>query len=62
MGACFQLNQLSFAYGRAPVLRDLTLELRPAELTAVPGHRNRKKPSPLLANRHNGLSIFDLGN
>ncbi len=37
MSALFQLEDASFAYARTPVLHELTLELRPAELTAVVG-------------------------
>ena len=48
MSAPFQLGGLSFAYDEALVLRDLTLELRPAELTAVVGPNGAGK-STLMA-------------
>ena len=64
MSALFQLEHLTFSYGEEPVLEDLALELRRAELTAVVGPNGVGKSTLMavlagLLHDYQGSARFD---
>jgi iron complex transport system ATP-binding protein len=64
MSARFDIQGLSFAYGAAPVLREVTLAIEPAQLTAVVGPNGAGKSTLMavlagLQNHYSGSCRFD---
>jgi iron complex transport system ATP-binding protein len=64
MSCRFDIEGLTFAYGAAPVLRDVTLAIEPAQLTAVVGPNGAGKSTLMavlagLQSRYTGSCRFD---